>query len=59
MTNGEKYKRPEERHKAFYEMCESHKTCTTCPIAGTQGDLLACAFQWLDLKVEKDKTNEE
>jgi hypothetical protein len=44
MTNREKYKTPEERQRAFQEMCDSHKTCATCPPSTQQGSKLICAF---------------
>lgn len=58
MTNGEKYKTPEERQQAFQEMCSSYKNCATCPVLHKQGSILLCAFEWIDMKADKETSND-
>lgn len=50
MTNGEKYKTPEERSNEFQKFCGSH-LCSDCAIhKGLKG---SCAFIWLALEAEE------
>lgn len=62
MTNGEKYKTPEERLEAFYAFCtnemEQAVGCSKCPLRG-RGNLLICLLHWLVMEAEKKAINKE
>ena len=54
MTNGEKYKTPEERTKAFREHCKG-KACGECPLYDKNGTI-HCAFKWLKFEAPMSAT---
>lgn len=57
MTNGEKYKTPQERYKAFRKFCDKHicddNLCDDeCPCHKSN---FGCHFPWLALESEVEK----
>lgn len=53
MTNGEKYKTPEERADAFGEFCEP-RVCNECECSKRgKKDTSLCEFMWLTLEAKE------
>ena len=60
MTNAEKFKTAEERHKAFRAFCESHTSCAVCILQHIVTDkYIDCHFRWLDLEEGTDEDDND
>ena len=54
MTNGEKYKDPEERAKMFCKFCSSQGSCVNCQFNKVDAIPPACAFAWEELEYKEE-----
>lgn len=59
MTNFEKYKTPEEAHKAYYLFCYGNRWCSKCKYYLQGNKELPCYFEWLYDGADKENNKKD
>ena len=52
MTNGEKFRSPEERAREYKKYCASQGGCNKCPLKRFSS--LRCLYEWLELEYKEE-----
>ena len=55
MTNEQKYKTIQERHRAIGEYCKLQHNCRDCACRSDKNHGWVCVFSWLALEAEKEE----